>query len=115
MESYEPTTECLKEMKVKAQRELEESSALLAASTVKVRQSNLISCEDYGNIFKLYKVTAYVIRFVRNLKAKTGKLNISELKTSEEELNGSELLWLREAQSSMDQARSSINNASNWE
>ena len=44
-----PPPECVKEMKVQAQRDLEESASLLVTNTPEVDIAHIINCEDYSD------------------------------------------------------------------
>ena len=95
----QPPPEYVKEMKVQAVRDLEESVTLLVKNTPEVRIANVINCEDYIDFSKLCRVTAHVIRFVNNMKAQSSKPVSSGSLTSEVLL--SESLWIRESQKSL--------------
>ena len=71
LKMIQPPPECVKEMKVQAVRDLEESATLLVTNTPEVIIAHVINCEDYSGFSKLYRVTAYVIRFVNNIKAQS--------------------------------------------
>ena len=89
-EQIHPSLESLREMKVHSRHQTEETAILVVKSPAQVGISEAIRCEDYSNVFKLLRVTAYVLRFVRNLKARFNR--------GKEELAVSEVLWLREMQ-----------------
>ena len=72
-EMIPPPPECVKEMKVQAQRDLEESASLIVRNTPEVGVAHIINCEDYSDFSKLCRVTAYVIRFANNIKARSSK------------------------------------------
>ena len=48
-EMIPPPPECVKEMKVQAQRDLEESALLLVTNTPEVDVAHIINCEDYSD------------------------------------------------------------------
>ena len=73
LEMTQPSPECLKEMKVQAVRDLEESSVLLMENTPEVGITHVMNCEDFSDFSKLCRVTAYVIRFVNNIKAQSSR------------------------------------------
>jgi hypothetical protein len=61
----------------------------------------VIDATEYSNFTKLIRVTAYVIRFLTNLKAKkSGNLAIVEELTRNEQQN-SETIWLKNVQAGM--------------
>ena len=68
-EMIQPPPECVKEMKLQAERDLKESATLLVTKTPEVGIAHVINCEDYSDFSKLCRITAYVIRFVNTIKA----------------------------------------------
>ena len=102
-EMDQPPPDCLKEMKVQAVRNLEDSTSLLVKNTPEVGISHVMNCEDYSDFTKLCRVTSYVMRFVKNVKARTsrpvGPVNCGSL--TSEEMASSELLWIKESQKTM--------------
>ena len=102
-EMDQPPPDCLKEMKVQAVRNLEDSTSLLVKNTPEVGISHVMNCEDYNDFTKLCRVTSYVMRFVKNVKARTsrpvGPVNCGSL--TSEEMASSELLWIKESQKTM--------------
>ena len=65
--------ECLLEVKKSSLLETSESTSLLNRSKIVPTMSDLINCEDYSSLPKLLRVTAYVMRFVNNVKAQMSK------------------------------------------
>ena len=57
----QPPPECMKEMKVQAVGDLEESDTLLVTNTPKLGIAHTINCEGYSDFSKLCRVTAYVM------------------------------------------------------
>ena len=98
-EMIQPPPECVKEMKVQAVRDLEESVTLLVKNTPEVGIAHVINCEDYSDFSKLCRVTAYIICFVNNMKARSSKPVRPVSLTSEVLL--SESLWILESQKSL--------------
>lgn len=47
--------------------------SLIVTNTPEVGVAHIINCEDYSDFSKLCRVTAYVIRFVNNIKARSSK------------------------------------------
>ena len=95
----QPPTECMKEMKVQTVRDLEESDTLLVTNTPEVGIAHVINCEDYSDFSKLCGVTAYVIRFVNNIKAQTSRpVNPVGSGSRTGEVLFSESLWILESQ-----------------
>ena len=98
-ETIPPPPECVKEMKVQAQRDLEESASLIVTNTPEVGVAHIINCEDYSDFSKLCRVTAYVIRFANNIKARSSKPVSPVGSTSfTSEVLFSESLWILESQ-----------------
>ena len=56
-----PPPECVKEMKMQAARDLEESASLLLTNAAEVGVAHIINCEDYSDFSKLCGVTAYIL------------------------------------------------------
>ena len=101
-----PPPECVKEMKVEAQRDLEESSSLLVTNTPEVGVAHVINCEDYSDFSKLCRVIAYVIRFVNNIKARSSKpIGLVGSGSFTSEVLFSESLWILKSQKSLLQNR----------
>ncbi|XP_067016654.1 uncharacterized protein [Acropora muricata] len=101
-----PPPECVKEMKVQAQRDLEESASLIVTNTPEVGVAHTINCEDYSDFSKLCRVTAYVIRFVNNIKARSSKpVGPIGSRSFTSEVLFSESLWILESQKSLLQNR----------
>ena len=98
----EPSSDCLKES-----RRNEEllSKANLVSVNLNVKNSsvnlgNLLQVENFSDVAKFYRVTEYVLQFIRNLKNKVHKVEekftIGFITT--QEFNGAETLWIRESQ-----------------
>ena len=68
-----PPPECVKKMKVQAQRDLEESASLPVANTPEIGIAHITNCKDYSDFSKVCRVTAYFIRLVNNIKARSSK------------------------------------------
>ena len=95
-----PPPECMKEMKVEAQRDLEESSSLLVTNTPEVGIAHVINCEDYSDF------SAYVIRFLNNIKARSSKpIGLVGSGSFTSEVLFSESLWILKSQKSLLQNR----------
>ena len=56
----------------------------------------LIDASNYSSIVRLHRVTAYVIRFVENLKERVGKLDITVGPITCEEIDNAELKWIKD-------------------
>ena len=96
--------ECLLEVKMSSLLETSESTSLLNRSKIVPTISDLINCEDYSTLPKLLRVTAYVMWFVNNIKARISKrkqtLNVTSALTSQE-ISTAEQLWLLSIQQSL--------------
>ncbi|XP_044165646.1 uncharacterized protein LOC122949655 [Acropora millepora] len=97
-----PPPESVKEMKVQAQRDLEESVSPLVANTPEIGIAHIINCEECSDFSKLCRVTAYFIRFVNNIKARSSK-PVSPVGSGSftSEVLFSESLWTLESQKSL--------------
>ena len=66
--------------------------------------SQIMNCNNYSDVFKLYRVTGHILCFVGNLKARSAKPNCGVVMSgplSIEELATGELLWIREMQETL--------------
>ena len=60
---------------------------------------NIMNIDHYSNITRLLRVTAYVVRFIKNIKTKDqSERNLKELRA--DELKDAEVLWVKLVQSS---------------
>ena len=88
--------ECLLEVKKSSLLETSESTSLLNRSKIVPTISDLINCEDYSTLPKLLRVTAYVMWFVNNIKARMSKrkqtLSVTSALTSQE-ISTAEQSW----------------------
>eukprot|EP00112_Aurelia_sp_Birch-Aquarium-sp1_P002538 Seg128.14 transcript_id=Seg128.14/GoldUCD/mRNA.D3Y31 product="hypothetical protein" protein_id=Seg128.14/GoldUCD/D3Y31 len=62
------------------------------------RMSNVVKLERHGSLARLLRVTAYVMRFVRNLKKKREGMQVNVIRLSAEEIEAGERLWIKDAQ-----------------
>ena len=62
---------------------------------------NIIACENYSNAKHLFRVTAYVIRFVQNLKRRVKGEDCVIGELSLEEFLYAKILWFRQMQNSL--------------
>ena len=101
-EMIQPPSECVEEMKEQAVRDLEESVTLLVKGTPEVGIAHVINCEDCIDFSKLCRVTAHVISFVNNMKARSSK-RFSPVSSGSltSEVLVSESLWIVESQMSL--------------
>ena len=59
---------------------LKKSHALITTA----RQDDLIECENFSSKERLFRVTAYVLRFVKQMKQRSGHANVSRHVTPDE-------------------------------
>ena len=103
-EPVNPPPECLKEMKVQVACQELGTASLIVKNSSQVGISQIMNCNNYSDVFKLYRVTGHILRFVGNLKARSAKLNCGVVMSgplSIEELATGELLWIREMQETL--------------
>ena len=81
--------------------ERKRTNVMLTLEQEEVGLSNIIEIERYGSLMKLFRVTSYVMRFVRNLKRKkvSDQCNLGSLKV--EEIEAAERAWIIEVQYNM--------------
>ena len=74
-------------------------AALTIAKYDQMKISNLIEISKFSSLRKLCTVTAYVFRFINNLKLSIKKeTRLLDDEVSVDELNTAEILWVRDAQ-----------------
>jgi len=94
--------ECLEEMKAgdKERWKSETSSSLLvAAETIGI--AKVMTCEDYGNLQRLFRVTALVLQFVKLLKLRLQKNVETQKELTSQDIAVAETLWVKEIQKSL--------------
>ena len=68
-------------------------------NTPEVSIAHVINCEDYSDFSKLCRVTAYVIHFVNNIKARSSKpVSPVSFGSLTDEVLLSESLWILKSQ-----------------
>lgn len=97
MDEEELPEECLKEMKCKGQQATTSVHNLCLKTSP--QSSAMMKCEDFSTLKRLLRVTAYVIKFVETLKARSRNLDT----TSEKNLTGADLMkaemyWIKVVQ-----------------
>ena len=87
--------ECISEMKA-----LDRKSTLsLLVTEERPSLSQILHCEQYSTIYRLLRVTAYVVKFVRFLKQKIQSSDTSPSTVlTATEISDAEMLWVKEAQ-----------------
>lgn len=84
---------CLKEIKVSSQH-------VMVISTDSIGIGRIINCAHFSTLGRLLRVTAYVMRFCRLLRAKTQQQDFKTSTTLEaSEIKAAETLWVKETQS----------------
>ena len=87
--------ECMAELKVKHQSQFHKAFSLLVTSGLKT----LICCENYSSLQRLLRTTAYVLKFISNVKAKAKGLEAAlgpGLDSSD--IAASRLYWIKACQ-----------------
>ena len=71
---------------------------MLKSSSVNL--GNFLQVEKFSDVTKLYRVTAYVLRFIRKLKSKVchAEEKFTTGFITSQEFNDAEILWMKEAQ-----------------
>ena len=94
--------ECLEEMKAgdKEKWKSETSSSLLVvAQTIGI--ANVVTCEDYSNLQRLFRVTTLVLQFVKILKLRLQKNVETQKELTSQDIAVAETLWIKEIQKSL--------------
>ena len=65
------------------------------------RVNNVVKLERHGSLARLLRVTAYVMRFVRNLKNKREGIQADVTRLSVEEIEAAERVWIEDVQQSL--------------
>lgn len=63
--------------------------------------SHIIDCQCYSTMHRLLRVTAYVLRFVNNLRKTNGSDNSHTRALSSTEISEAKSFWIKEAQTSL--------------
>lgn len=92
--------ECVTEMKAADRRLIH--SLLTSSTPISIRQ--IMKCEDYSDLSRLFRVTANVLKFVKLLKDKVKAVDVEEEPLEpHDELAEAERLWIIESQASLTQ------------
>ena len=92
-QGIEISEECVLEMKSKDQKIV----LSLLATEEKAGISQVMNCKDYSFIDRLFRVAAYVLRFVNRLKQSRRSLEVTTV-LSAQEISHAENLWIKESQ-----------------
>lgn len=93
--------QCLEEMKARDKEEWksETSSLLVVAETISI--ANIVTCEDYSDLQRLFRVTALVLRFVEILKLRLERNVKTQEELTSQDIAVAEKLWIKEIQKSL--------------
>lgn len=94
-----------RELEEQEKDEVQKESRKVLAVNVAATAKEVICCNEFSSWRKLLRVTAYVQRFISNLKAKLRErtegchsVTTRDVSLSPQELNEAETLWIKEAQ-----------------
>ena len=94
--SSTPPEECIQEMKENDKKLMQETVSMV--STVETMQlESVISSSDYSRSTRLVRVTAFVLRFINNLKLRVASERVMDSLTASE-YQQAEFLWIRSIQ-----------------
>ena len=94
--SSTPPEECIQEMKENDKKLMQETVSMV--STVETMQlESVISSSDYSHSTRLVRVTAFVLRFINNLKLRVASERVKGSLTASE-YKQAEFLWIRSIQ-----------------
>ena len=92
--------ECLAEMTAKNREQLKTSTFISTTESCSI--SSLIDLNRFSNLHRLLRVTAYVLRFVKNLKERLkGGKQVFESDISATDIKEAEQWWISDAQKSL--------------
>jgi len=78
------------------------STLLSTVNSQKQQLGELIKVSRYSSVLRLVRVTAYVLRFINNLKRSLAKQENLKCELSVDEINAAEKLWIREVQAEIE-------------
>lgn len=96
MKKIEMTDEIEVEMKKSPKQRV-----LLTVERPKGNLARIIDVNTYSSCEKLYRVTAYVLRFVNNAKSKRERSDKSSRNLEAKEVERAQTLWIKEVQSGL--------------
>ena len=92
------------ELKAEFRKSIQKLSTNYATAVVTCSVEVVINPKNYGDVAQLFRITAYVLKFIRKVKSSVAP----KLKTEDEgevltvdEINKAEMLWLQEIQKSI--------------
>ena len=77
------------------------AQVMLITKNEEKKVSNVVNLERHGSLARLLRVTAYVMRFVSNLKKKRDGMQRNVRRLSVEEIEIAERLWIEDVQQSL--------------
>ena len=77
------------------------AQVMLITEKEEEKVSNVVNLERHGSLARLLRVTAYVMRFVSNLKKKREGMQVNVKRLSVEEIETAERLWIEDGQQSL--------------
>ena len=91
----EPTQQSLKELKTTSSRHSVKTSVNVVLAVKNTSLEMIIDCAKFNSLCRLWRVTAYVLHFVSNLKKTTQKMEVkfSPVLTTKE-VRKAENLWI---------------------
>ena len=78
--------------------ERKKTNVMMAVQSEKRGVSKVIEIGRYGSLVRLLRVTAFVLRFIKNLKGKKAKRDIDIGRLKVEEIEHAEKVWIEDAQ-----------------
>ena len=78
------------------------STLLSTVNSQKEQLGECIKVSRYSSVLRLVRVTAYVLRFINNLKRSLAKQENLKCELSVDEINAAEKLWIREVQAEIE-------------
>ena len=100
-EQYWPTELLLMDSQEIRDKKKKESVVLPVAANSEVGIQNIIDVKRYSTVHKLYRITLYVVCFIRNLRSPKRERKIDILTATE--IHEAESYWIRDVQKSMEQ------------
>ena len=91
------------EQELKSKKTNLDTTALNTVVCKKPQLAVLINVSKYSSVLRLVRVTAYVLRFVNNLKCRLARREPQSSDLTVDEINSAERLWIREVQREIEQ------------
>ena len=58
----------------------------------------IIPLADFSDVYRLFRVTSYVLRFIRRVQERQGQPQFTSVEIKPEELSDAESLWIKHVQ-----------------